>query len=99
MRASLVAALLLVAGLAAGGCGGDDDTTAATTEATGGVERPARADFPRPSGRSMRVLIGKLPQGPELAPSVALLEPGRNRFGFALFDRGNRQIGGLEVAL
>jgi hypothetical protein len=47
----------------------------------------------------MRVLIGKLPQGPELAPSVALLEPGRNRFGFALFDRGNRQIGGLEVAL
>ena len=95
----MAAALLLVAGLAAGGCGGDDDTTAATTEATGAVERPARADFPRPSGRSMRVLIGKLPQGPELAPSVALLEPGRNRFGFALFDRGNRQIGGLEVAL
>jgi hypothetical protein len=28
-----------------------------------------------------------------------LLERGRNRFGFALFDRGNRQIGGLKVAL
>jgi hypothetical protein len=38
-------------------------------------------------------------QGPELAPSVSLLEPGKNRFGFALFDRGNRQIGGLKVAL
>jgi hypothetical protein len=47
----------------------------------------------------MRVLVGKLPQGPELAPSVGLLGPGSNRFGFALFDRGNRQIGGLEVAL
>jgi hypothetical protein len=28
-----------------------------------------------------------------------LLQPGRNRFAFGLFDRGNRQIGGLEVAL
>ena len=45
----------------------------------------------------MRVLIDELRQGPELAPSVSVLEPGRNRFGFALFDRGNRQIGGLEV--
>ena len=34
-----------------------------------------------------------------MAPSVSLLEPGANRFGFALFDRGNRQIGDLEVAL
>ena len=34
-----------------------------------------------------------------MAPSVSLLEPGENRFGFALFDRGNRQIGDLDVAL
>ena len=95
----MAAALLLVAGLAAGSCGGDDDPTAATTEMGDAIEQSARADFPRPSNRSMRVLLGRLPRGPELAPSVALLEPGRNRFGFALFDRGNRQIGGLEVAL
>lgn len=95
----MAAVLLMVAGLAAGGCGGDDDPTAATTDATDVGTRASRVDFPRPSNRSMRVLIGKLPQGPDLAPSVALLEPGRNRFGFALFDRGNRQIGGLEVAL
>ena len=34
-----------------------------------------------------------------MAPGVSLLEPGANRFGFALFDRGNRQIGDLQVAL
>jgi hypothetical protein len=96
-RASKAAALLLVAGLVAGGCG-DDDPTAATTD-TGEVTQPSRVKFPRPSNRSMRVLIGKLRQGPELAPSVALLERGSNRFGFALFDRGNRQIGNLPVAL
>lgn len=44
-------------------------------------------------------MIGKLRQGPVVAPSVSLLEPGANRFGFALFDRGNRQIGELDVAL
>ncbi len=86
--------VLLVGGLGAGGCGGDDPAAIDDTP-----EPSVAADFPQPSGRSMRVLVGKLPQGPELAPSVALLEPGRNRLGFALFDRGNRQIGGLEVAL
>ena len=95
----MAAALLLVAGLAAGGCSGDDEPTTATSDTGGTVQRSAGVDFPRPSNRSMRVLVGKLLQGPELAPSVALLAPGSNRFGFALFDRGNRQIGGLEVAL
>ena len=47
----------------------------------------------------MRVLVDDLHQGPELAPAAGVLEPGRNRFPFALFDRGNRQIGGLEVRL
>jgi hypothetical protein len=40
-----------------------------------------------------------MPSGPELAPSVSLFEKGRNRFGFGLFDRGNRQIADLNVAL
>jgi hypothetical protein len=60
---------------------------------------PEVSKFPTPSGRSFRDLIGKLPAGPAVAPSVNLLEPGENRFGFALFDRANRQIGDLEVAL
>jgi hypothetical protein len=88
--------LLAAATLAAAGCG-DDNTDPSRAEDE--IGRETSVDFPRPSGRSMRVLIQKLQQGPELAPSVFVLEPGRNRFGFALFDRGNRQIGGLEVAV
>jgi hypothetical protein len=62
--------------------------------------QPPRANFPpHTSGRSFRDLLGDLPAGPAVAPSVALLRSGENRFGFALFDRGNRQIGDLEVAL
>jgi hypothetical protein len=60
---------------------------------------PKAVNFPEPSGRSFRDLIGHYPGGPVVAPSVSVLEPGENRFGFALFDRGNRQIGDLEVAL
>ena len=60
---------------------------------------PEPVKFPEPSGRSFRDLIGNYPGGPVVAPSVSILEPGENRFGFALFDRGNRQIGDLEVAL
>jgi hypothetical protein len=47
----------------------------------------------------MRELIRNMPSGPALAPSVSVLQQGRNRFGFGLFDRGNRQIANLEVAL
>jgi hypothetical protein len=94
-------ASLLVAFAAAGsiaGCGGGDgDNTsgdsgkpAATIDTTG---------LPRPSNRSLRSLIQNMRQGPVLAPTVSLLEPGRNRFGFGLFDRSNRQIGGIKVGL
>jgi hypothetical protein len=47
----------------------------------------------------MRALLGNFQQGPVLAPSVPVLEPGRNRFGFGLFDRANKQIGELDVGL
>jgi hypothetical protein len=77
------------------GCGDDGN---AGGDAAGTV--PAPANFPpQTSGRSFRGLLGNLPQGPAVAPSVALLATGQNRFGFALFDRGNRQIGDLDVAL
>ncbi len=57
------------------------------------------ANFPRPLNRSFRELMGNMLQGPVLAQSTPVIEPGANRFGFALFDRGNRQIGDLEVVL
>ena len=91
-------AVLAAATLVTTGCG-DDNTDASGIRTDQSIGEATRVDLPRPSNRSMRVLVQNLQQGPALAPSVSVLEPGRNRFGFALFDRGNRQIGGLEVGL
>ena len=90
------AALFLAAAVAAGCSGGGDDTSSA---GDGGRAATSTAGWPPTRNRSFRVLIGDMLQGPVLAPSVSVLTPGRNRFGFALFDRGNRQIGDLDVAL
>jgi hypothetical protein len=91
-----VAGTLLLAAASVTGCSGGDDTSS-----TGDAQHatPSAKSFPATRNRSFRVLIGAMLQGPVLAPSVSVLTPGRNRFGFALFDRGNRQIGELDVAL
>jgi hypothetical protein len=91
---ALVGALVAAAAVLPLGCG--DEGNGAGTDPP---PPPQEVDFPIPSNRSFRDVIGHLRQGPVVAPSVSLLEPGTNRFGFALFDRGNRQIGDLEVAL
>jgi hypothetical protein len=90
--------LVLAAAIPGTGCG-DDGGNAAGSNGQTAVEGASSVNFPRPSNRSLRVLMRNLNPGPELAPSVSVLDSGRSRFGFALFDRGNRQIGGLEVAL
>jgi hypothetical protein len=92
-RRALAGALAAAAVAVLPACG-EDESRPAPPPGT-----PEVSKFPRPSGRSFRGLIGQLPAGPAVAPSVSLLEPGENRFGFALFDRANRQIGGLQVAL
>jgi hypothetical protein len=96
-RLGVTVAVLVAAGLIGGGCG-DEDKGASNPE---GEDLGAAADvpFPRPSGRSLRVLVDDLTQGPQMAPAAFVFEPGRNRFPFALFDRGNRQLGGLPVRL
>jgi hypothetical protein len=97
-RVAAAAGVLGLVLLAGCGGGGSDDSSNSASSAS--QPRTAEvANFPRPSNRSFRNLIGNLLQGPELAPSVSLLEPGENRFGFALFDRGRRQIGDLDVVL
>jgi hypothetical protein len=93
----LVVAVGVVAATA--GCGGDGDESADATQAATTPRLLEAAGFPRPSNRSMRALLGNFLQGPVLEPSVPVLEPGRNRFGFGLFDRANRQIGELDVGL
>jgi hypothetical protein len=40
----------------------------------------------------MTQLAANVQAGPVLAPSVSLLVPGKNRFGFGLFDRQRKQI-------
>lgn len=94
--AFVTGALLLAGALATGCSGGGNDTSSTTSD---GAAAGSTAGFPATRNRSFRQLIGNMLQGPGLAPSVSVLTPGKNRFGFALFDRGNRQIGQLAVAL
>jgi hypothetical protein len=98
VRIPLAGAALVLVGIAGGGCGGDGDGSDPSADQT--PPRLAQiANFPQPSNRSFRGLIGNMLQGPMLAQSTPILRSGKNRFGFALFDRGNRQIGELEVVL
>jgi hypothetical protein len=87
----MCAALILI------GCGGEDRVPAEPRPGSRVVAEPA--DFPRPAGRTLAELKKGLSAGPMLAPSVGLLEEGPNRFGFGLFDRSNKQIGGAPTAL
>ena len=93
---ALAGAVLLIPITGCGGSDGDGDAGAGNGEPP---RAPSPASFPNPSSRSLRELIRNMPSGPALAPSVSVLQSGRNRFGFGLFDRGNRQIAKLSVAL
>jgi hypothetical protein len=82
------------------GCGsnsGDDGSNAA---APAQPQPAAKAeDFPQSAGRTLPDLIQNLPSGPQLAPSVSILDKGSNRVGFALFDNAGKQLSGAGVSL
>ena len=87
----LVALSLLLA--ACGGSGtGKDSSKASQPMATS-------ADFPSPKGKSLLELKHGLGPGPVLAPTVSIMMPGRDRYGFGLFDRARKQIAQAPVAL
>ncbi len=88
----LLAALVL--GLSACGNSGGGDSSAATSQPTASA-----ADFPSPKGKSMLELKRGLGAGPVLAPTVQQLDPGKQRYGFALFTTARKQISGIPVAL
>ena len=89
-------AAALAAGLLLGACGGSDEEMPA--EAPPPVASPE--DFPKPEGRTLRQLFGAYRSGgPVLSPSVSQLAPGRNRFGFGLFDRARAQIADAPAAV
>ena len=93
-----IAAGLAVAALL-GGCGGGGDKGGDG----GGASTPPVAkpeDFPKAAGKTIAQLGREHGSGgPVLAPSVSLLEPGKSRFGFGLFDRARAQITNVPVAL
>jgi hypothetical protein len=92
---ALLAALALL--LAAAGCGSGGDNAPAAPEPQPTAQR---ADFPSAKGKTARDLQAEAEQqGPILAPSISVLHPGQNRFGFALFDTARKQITGAQVAL
>lgn len=88
--ARLVSVAVLTAGLASCGSGGDSGSNRGMTGEPAKV--PSVTQFPKVRGRTMNQLVAKVQAGPVLAPSVALLTPGKNRFGFGLFDRSRKQI-------
>ncbi len=53
---------------------------------------PSVTQFPQVRGRTMAQLLTGIQAGPVLAPSVSVLVPGEQRFGFGLFDRSRKQI-------
>ena len=63
--------------------------------------RPAEPeDFPSAKGKTLRALLDDAgSSGPVIAASVSQFTPGRNRFGFALFDRAAAQIADAPVML
>jgi hypothetical protein len=91
---ALAVLLLLLAALVAAGCSDSSD------DADEAAPPPAKAeDFPDPTGKTIAELREGLGPGPILSPSVSLLEPGKNRVGFGLFDRGRKQIIDAPAAL
>ncbi|HEY5144028.1 MAG TPA: hypothetical protein VII98_11050 [Solirubrobacteraceae bacterium] len=105
MRRSLAVLLVLSAGLVAAGCGG---SSGSGTTARLAVPAPAPStstptatpvDFPSSSGKRLSELKNGVPEGLALAPSVSVLQPGTNRYGFALFDAARKQVAEAPVAL
>jgi len=96
----LLLALAVPVALAAG-CGSSSGDGGGSSAAAPAQPQPtAKAeDFPTTKGRTLPDIIGNLPSGPVLAPSVSLLDKGTNRIGFALFDTAGKQLSGAGVSL
>ncbi|HVP01337.1 MAG TPA: hypothetical protein VMT10_02110 [Solirubrobacteraceae bacterium] len=106
MRRSLAVLLALAAGLVAG-CGGSSRPTATSqiavpatvSSAATATATATPVSFPSAGGKVLSELKTGVPEGLELAPSVSVLQPGRNRYGFALFDAARKQLAEAPVAL
>ncbi|HEY4098507.1 MAG TPA: hypothetical protein VGM33_23485 [Baekduia sp.] len=93
---AFAAPVVLAAGCGSSGGGdkGGESASPADPQPSASVE-----DFPTSSGKTLPDVVGSLPNGPTLVPSVSLLEKGKDRIGFALFDNAGKQLAGAGVAL
>jgi hypothetical protein len=86
--------LAVLPGLGLAGCGGDE---------SGEEPRPApeASSFPAAEGRTLDQLLADFAPAGDLviSPSGALYHPGRNRFGFAVFQVDRTQVTDADVAL
>ena len=90
---------LLVAAVALSACGGSDDggTAPAPPQPTAAATTAA---FPSVKGKTLQELISGLPMGAILnVSSFSGQRVGRNRLGFVIVDRANKQIDVSEVAV
>lgn len=85
-----------LAGLGVAGCGGSSEGENAPAATAASARAQA---FPKAAGLTMAKLQAKLPEGPIFSPTVSVLNAGRQRVGFALFDVARKQITGAGVAL
>ena len=80
-------------------CGSSDDD-GGTAPAPPKPPAAAPADFPTATGKTMQQLVADLPEGAILnVSSFKSQRPGRNRLGFAIVDRANKQIDVSAVAV
>ena len=90
---------LLAAAVVLAACGSSDDDGGAAP-APPQPPAAAPADFPAATGKTMQQLITGLPHGAILnVSSFKSQRPGRNRLGFAIVDRANKQIDVSAVAV
>jgi hypothetical protein len=89
----------LLAGLAViplTGCGGGDAPTTSADQSA-----PAASSFPDPNGRTISKLMSDYPVDDNVvvAPSGAVSNEGRSRFGFGVFKVDHTQVGDADVAI
>lgn len=92
--------LAILAAVLVAGCGSDSSSQGQGGTVQGiASAQSAAADFPKAASTSLGELKQANQESVILAPSVSVLEPGTNRYGFALFDPAQKQIAGAPVAL
>jgi hypothetical protein len=97
-RAAACALAILLA-LLVSACGGGGSSDGGSNAGNGSQEVAQKTDFPASAGKTIAELRDGLGPGPVLAPTVSILQPGKNRLGFGLFDRAHKQISDAPAAV